>query len=303
MLLLFEFQGITKFFGTHKALDNVTFRVNRGEIVGYVGLNGAGKTTTIRIGVGVLPPTSGDVIIDGFSIIKDKREASRRIGWVPEKPIFEHDFKAIDYFVYLAGFYGLSMSEARSLGRKLLDEVGLGDATDKKLKEYSYGMNKRFALAVSMINNPENYMFDEVLNGLDPSGIAFFRNLTLKLKHEGCSILFSSHILSEVESIADRVVFIHEGRVIADMKIDEIRSRAKPSLKITIHPLDNRAIELVKEFGEVSIEKNQLIIRNVTESSEIVEKLVLNGYKVLEVSKMERDLEQVFFRLIKGELQ
>lgn len=300
---MFEFISITRFFGHNKVLDKVSFKVNKGEIVGYVGLNGAGKTTTIRIGVGVLPPTSGDVLIDGLSITRDKRSASRRIGWVPEKPIFEQDFKAIDYFVYLAGFYGLSMSEARSLGKKLLEEVGLGNAMNKKLKEYSYGMNKRFALAVSMINNPENYMFDEVLNGLDPSGIAFFRDLTLKLKREGCSILFSSHILSEVESIADRVVFIHSGKIIADMGIEEVRSRAEPSLRILVHPLDEKAIRIVREHGDAVINKNYIVVRNVTNSSEVIEKLVLNGYKVLEVSKTERDLEQVFFKLIKGEAQ
>lgn len=301
MLPLFEFINVTKMFGSRRALDNVSFKVHKNEIVGYVGLNGAGKTTTIRIGVGVLPPTSGDVLIDGLSIIKDKRAASRRLGWVPEKPIFEHDFKAIDYFVYLAGFYGLSTGEARSLGKRLLEEVGLGNAIYKKLREFSYGMNKRFALAVSMINNPENYMFDEVLNGLDPGGIAFFRDLTLKLKREGCSILFSSHILSEVENIADRVVFIHEGKIVADMKIEDIRAKAKPSLKIAVHPLDDRAIKIAKEFGEVMIDKNYIVIRDAIELHRVIEKLVINGYKVLEVAKTERDLEQIFFRLIKGE--
>lgn len=298
---MIEIKGISKSFGKRKVLDNVSFKVNKGEIVGYVGLNGAGKTTTIRISVGVIPPSSGDVLIDGLSITRNKREASRRIGWVPEKPIFEHDFKAIDYFIYLAGFYGLSISEARVLGKKLLEEVGLGNAMNRRLREYSYGMNKRFALAVAMINNPENYLFDEVLNGLDPSGIAFFRDLTLKLKKEGCSILFSSHILSEVENIADRVVFIHEGRVIADMKMDEIKSKAKPSLRIAVYPLDERAVKIAKEFGDVLVDKNHIVIKDAVELSGVVEKLVINGYKVLEITRIERDLEQIFFKLIKGE--
>ncbi|MEM4694800.1 MAG: ABC transporter ATP-binding protein, partial [Ignisphaera sp.] len=167
---MIEIDGISKSFGSLKALDRVSFSVKNGEIVGYVGLNGAGKTTTIRICVGVLNPDSGDVKIDGYSITYEKRIASRYIGWVPELPIFELDEKALNYFVYLAGYYGISYTEARSLGRKLLEEVGLGNALNMKLKNFSLGMKKRFALAVSMINNPSNFIFDEVLNGLDPQG-------------------------------------------------------------------------------------------------------------------------------------
>ncbi|NPA99609.1 MAG: ATP-binding cassette domain-containing protein, partial [Crenarchaeota archaeon] len=104
---MFVVDSVSRWFGGFKALDNVSFRVDNGEIVGYVGLNGAGKTTTIRICVGVLRPNSGDVVVDGYSITRQKREASYQIGWVPELPIFELDEKALDYFVYLAGYYGL----------------------------------------------------------------------------------------------------------------------------------------------------------------------------------------------------
>ena len=238
-----EIRSVSKSFGKTRVLDKVSFSVRNSEIVGYVGLNGAGKTTTIRICAGVLPPDEGDVLIDGYSITRDKRRASQSIGWIPEIPLFERDFKALDYFVYIAGFHGIQASEARRLGRELLERVGLGDAMNKKLGQYSQGMRKRFALALSMISDPPNYLFDEVLNGLDPQGIVFFRELVLDFKRRGKAVLFSSHILSEVENIADRVVFIHKGRIIADMSMQEIKSRAGS---------DHRALEefFFKLIGE-----------------------------------------------------
>ncbi|ADM27326.1 ABC transporter related [Ignisphaera aggregans DSM 17230] len=295
---MIEVNGVTKFFGDFKALDNISFDVRNGEVVGYVGLNGAGKTTTIRIAVGVLNPDSGDVLINGHSIVREKRIASRYIGWVPEIPIFEPDARALDYFVYLAGYYGISPSDARSLGRKLLEEVGLGDAINKKLKEYSQGMRKRFALAVSMISNPDNYAFDEVLNGLDPQGIAYFRDLTLKLRRNRCAVLFSSHILSEVEAIADRVVFIHRGRIVAVETMDEIKAMANPGLYIKLDRIDGKVRDLLSPYGETRIERGYIVIVNPPQDpSEILSILIKNGYKVLEY-RQGHSLEDVFFRII-----
>lgn len=303
---MIEIEGISKSFGSLKALDSVSFSIRNGEVVGYVGLNGAGKTTTIRICVGVLNPDSGDVKINGYSVTSDKRRASRCIGWVPELPIFELDEKALNYFVYLAGYYGIPSSEARSLGRKLFEELGLERALNMKLKNFSQGMKKRFALAVSMINNPDNFLFDEVLNGLDPQGIAFFRDLTKKFKSENRAVLFSSHILKEVEGIADRVVFIHKGRIVKIMSIDDIKGMTKPRLILKIANIDKNASDLLKSYGDVvglSQDRSIIHLENLTKSaSEIVEELVRKGYKVEESKKEEASLEEVFFKVI-GEHQ
>ncbi len=297
---LIDIQGIDKFYGKFKALDNVSFQVNNGEIVGYVGLNGAGKTTTIRIAVGVLPPDKGDVLINGISIVREKRKASYHIGWVPELPIFEPDARALDYFTYLAGYYGISFSEARRLGRRLLEEVGLGDAMNKKLKEYSQGMKKRFALAVSMINNPDNFLFDEVLNGLDPEGIAFFRKLAIRFREENRAVLFSSHILSEVENLADRVVFIHKGRIVAVHTMDEIRSMATPAIRLRVDRVDEQLTKMLGEYGELRMGKDNVIIliNPSIDSSNIVEQLAGRGYRIVEISNVKASLEEVFFKII-----
>lgn len=297
---MIEINSVSKSFGKLKALDNVSFKVSDGEIVGYVGLNGAGKTTTIRIAVGVLPADSGDVLIDGFSVTREKKKASERVGWVPELPIFETDFKALDYFVYLAGYYGISSSEARRIGKETLETLGLGNALNLKLAAFSQGMKKRFALAVSLLNDPPNFIFDEVLNGLDPQGIVFFRDMAVKFKSKGKAVLFSSHILSEVQDIADRVVFIHKGRIIGVYGMSEIVNMSKPSIIVKLDRVDGDARSVLEGFGEVRVENNYFIVSNPrTGSAEIVKTLVEHGFNVLEIKHQERSLEEFFFNLIR----
>jgi ABC-2 type transport system ATP-binding protein len=299
--LTIEIVGVYKSFGRKRVLEDVSFKVSNGEVVGYVGLNGAGKTTTIRIAVGVLPPDSGEVLIDGYPVLREKKKASERVGWVPEQPIFETEFKALDYFTYIAGYYGLSGSEARRLGRELLAEFGLGNALNMKLSSFSQGMKKRFALAVSMISDPPNFIFDEVLNGLDPQGIAFFRGLTKEFKKRSKAVLFSSHILSEVEDIADRVVFIHKGRIIGVYPMEEIKSKAGAGVKLALNRVDESVLRILSRFGEpVVLDGSKILVRKPSSNvDEIIAELVKNGVGVLEAGREERSLEDFFFTLIK----
>ncbi|WP_245526478.1 ABC transporter ATP-binding protein [Desulfurococcus mucosus] len=296
---LIEVSGIFKSFGGRRVLSDVSFKVGDGEVVGYVGLNGAGKTTTIRIITGVLNPDKGEVLVDGYSVLREKRKASERIGWVPELPIFETEFKALDYFVYLAGYHGLSRGEAVRLGRELLEKVGLGDAVYKRLSEYSQGMKKRFALAVSLIGNPQNFVFDEVLNGLDPQGIAFFRELTRGFKKEGRAVLFSSHILKEVEQIADKVVFIHKGRIIGVYTMEDIARLAQPSIRIRLVEPSGEALRVLEGYGEIRVEGSEVVVKTDASPDEVISRLVEKGVKLMEFRREERDLESFFFELIK----
>ena len=297
---MIQIENVSKSFGKRKVLDNISFIVNDGEIVGFVGLNGAGKTTTIRIAVGTISPDSGDVLIDGHSVVKEKKITSRNIGWVPEFPIFEQDVKALDYFVYIAGYYGISKQEAVELGKKLFEEVGLAGREKDRLANFSQGMKKRFALAVSLISNPKNFLFDEVLNGLDPQGIQFFRDMALKMKKEGKAVLFSSHILSEVEAIADKVVFIHKGRIVKVASIDEIRrSVMTRNLRVVLGSVDKEAIEEASKFGEVEVNGNMIIIKDC--KADIVQvSNALSKYQVLEIGWVGGNLEDYFFKVISG---
>ncbi len=182
---MLEIKNLTKVFSPRQgpAINSVSFDVRNGEIVGFVGLNGAGKTTTIRIAVGVSLSTSGTAVIDGHNITTEKPEASKSLGWVPEIPNFEPNARAWMMMQYLAGFYGIDRTEAKKRSKELLSSVGLSGHENRKLRTYSQGMKKRFSLAVSLISNPQNFLFDEVLNGLDPEGILFFRELMIGQKN------------------------------------------------------------------------------------------------------------------------
>lgn len=298
---MIEVLYISKKYGNFTALQDVRFTVYNREVVGYVGLNGAGKTTTIEIIAGVSYPTRGDVIIDGYSIVKEKKEAAKNVGWVPELPIFEQDVKALDYFIYLAGYYGIDKEEAKKKAEELFSLVGLQGREKDKLKNYSQGMKKRFALAVSLISDPNNFLFDEVLNGLDPEGIMFFRDLAVKLKRKNKAVLFSSHILSEVENIADRVVFIHKGRIIRQMSIREIRNFIKTNtFRVVLGRIDKDVNKIVEKYGNPRIQGNTIFIENFDGN---ISGLCadLSNYDIIEMGKVKGNLEEVFFRLIGGQ--
>ena len=251
---MIEVKQATKIFSSKQgpAINSVSFDVKNGEVVGFVGLNGAGKTTTIRIAVGVSLPTSGTVLIDGHDITTEKAEASKSVGWVPEIPNFEPNAKAWMLMRYLAGFYGIDRTEATKRSKELLASVGLSGFENRKIRTYSQGMKKRFSLGVSLLSDPQNFLLDEVLNGLDPEGIHFFRELMRGQKRVNKAILLSSHILTEIENIADRIVFIHRGHVIKTVTREELRAHEgiKGVLRIILQNPDEDAISYLKTLGE-----------------------------------------------------
>ncbi len=224
---MIELKDLTKIYTRNgrPAVNSVSLTINNGEIMGFAGLNGAGKSTAIRLSTGIIYPTSGTVMIDGHDIVREKVKASANVGWVPELPNFEPNAKPLTLMRYYGGFYGMKADEATSKGRELLKEVSLEESINEKLRNYSQGMKKRFSLASAMLNDPQNYFFDETLNGLDPEGIRFMRKLMVDLKARGKAVLLSSHILSELENVADRIAIIHKGKIIELMdrkKIDEV---------------------------------------------------------------------------------
>ena len=284
------------------AISAVSFDVRNGEIVGFVGLNGAGKTTMIRIAVGVSLPTSGTVVIDGHDITREKPEASKSIGWVPELPNFEPNAKAWSMMRYLAGFYNIDREEARRKSKDLLASVGLSGFENRKIRTYSQGMKKRFSLAVSLLSDPQNFLFDEVLNGLDPEGIHFFRELMRGQKRMNKAILLSSHILTEIENVADRIVFIHRGRVIKIVTRDELAAYEgeKGVLRIILQNITDDAVSYLKSLGGTAlVQGNEVTLSDFRgDSSQVNSELVKKGIPVREIKFERTGLEQYFFDLI-----
>jgi ABC-2 type transport system ATP-binding protein len=300
---MLKIEALTKTYSRHgsPAADNVSFDVNDGEIVGFVGLNGAGKTTTIRIGSGVTLPTSGTVLVEGHDIVKEKAEASKHLGWVPEFPNFEQNARARDLMVYFAGYHGISKDEALKRTEDLFQRVSLAGFEKQKLRTYSQGMKKRFSLAAALLPDPKNYLFDEILNGLDPEGIRFIRSLMIDLKHRGKGVLLSSHILTEIENISDRVVFIHKGKIIKIATREDLAKveSGSASLMIVIQNLNDDALGYLRTLGEVRIEGNTIWLSNfLVDPTQISTELIKRGFLIREFNVERSNLEEYFFKLI-----
>ncbi len=207
-----------------KAVDDISFAVAEGECVGFIGLNGAGKSTTIKTLMGFLFATAGEARV--FGQCAGEPASRSRIGYLPEVALYYPFMKARELLELYGGLSGLSKQELKVRIPAVLEDVGLGGKGEILLKHFSKGMQQRLGIAQSIIAEPELYIFDELTSGLDPIGRYTLRTLLLKLKASGKTIFFSSHELSEVEMLCDRVLLIHKGRLLRDAKVAELQTES-----------------------------------------------------------------------------
>ncbi len=303
---MIEIRDLTKIYGrTQKpAVNKLNLEINDGEILGFAGLNGAGKSTTIRLISGIIFPSSGHVVVNGKDIVKNKIEASKNIGWVPELPNFEPNSKPIPLLKYYAGFYGLRGPEIEDKIESLLKQFNIWEARNRKLKEYSQGMKKRFSIAAALIGDPQNFLFDETLNGLDPEGVRNMRDFMVKLKKDGKCVFLSSHILSELENVADRIAIIKKGELIKIVERNELSSLGSTVVKVRIENMDKGAMDILEKYGKVETNGNLLIVKDLTISStearKINNELAKNDYDVSQFEVSGENLEEYFLGLVGG---
>ena len=301
---MIEIRDLGKVYGRNPipAVSKLNLEINDGEILGFAGLNGAGKSTTIRLVSGIIFPSEGQVLIDGHDIVKNKIEASKNIGWVPELPNFEPNAKSVALLKYYAGFYGLHGTELEDKIETLLKRFAIWDARNKKLKDYSQGMKKRFSIAAAMIGDPKNYLFDETLNGLDPEGVRSMRDFMLTLKKEGKSVFLSSHILSELENIADRIAIIKKGQLIKVVERSELQNLGSIVVKIRIENLNKGALDILEKYGDVKATGNSVVVRNLTigasEARKINMELAKGDYDISQFEVSGEGLEDYFLGLV-----
>lgn len=231
---MIEAEGLTKFYGKRLAVDNISFTVPAGRIVGLLGLNGAGKSTTMNILTGCLSSTRGTVKINGIDMADDSERAKLCVGYLPEMPPLYADMKAGEYLDFIYGLKKAELRVAPSGNRKErierkkqhLEEIcartGIREVYSRLIRNLSKGYKQRLGLAAALVGNPEVFVLDEPTVGLDPAQIIEIRNLISELGRPG-AVIFSTHILSEVESICDRVIILHEGRIAADLGQEEMR--------------------------------------------------------------------------------
>lgn len=296
--------GLTKQYRKNQppAVNNMNLEIQEGEIMGFAGLNGAGKTTTIRIICGIIFPTSGKVLVNGHDIVKEKVEASKHVGWVPELPNFDPNGKAIPMLKYYAGFYGIPAREAQDMAESLLKKFNIWDARKRPLKEYSQGMKKRFSIAAAMMGDPDNFLFDETLNGLDPEGVKNMRDFMVSLKKEGKAVFLSSHILSELENVADRIAIIRRGEIIKIVERSELGNLGKVSVKLVLNNADENVSNILEKYGNLESSGNVIYIRDLkispSETYRISEDLFKSGYRVISFSTESEGLEEYFLSLV-----
>ncbi len=260
---MIEVNNLSKRYGRHLAVRDISFSVARGEIVGFLGPNGAGKTTTIRMLTGYLPPSSGSAKIADFDIFRQSIEARKRIGYMPENVPLYDDMRVREYLSFRARIKGLSNSDARRRVSHVIDTCGLEGVRRKMIKTLSKGYRQRVGLADALVHQPDLLILDEPTNGLDPIQIRQIRELIkhLSLNH---TVLISSHILSEVEMIANRVIIIDNGKIKAadtpQNLISEMRAAGRVQCEIqalseTVSPILT-GLPNVKKVTSESLDEN-----------------------------------------------
>ena len=226
---MIEFQGLSKVYGDFKAVKPLTLSVRRGEVFGFLGPNGAGKTTTIRMMMGILVPSAGRVLIDGLDCHAEPAEVKRRVGYLPDTPIFYDYLRGREILQFVAEMHGYPRAEAAERGARLLAEFGLEEAGEDYAVNYSLGMKKRLGLACALIHDPAVLILDEPINGLDPRASRDVQERLLAAAARGVTIFVSTHLLDMAEKLCDRVGIIHHGQLVATGTLEQLRADASAS--------------------------------------------------------------------------
>ena len=291
---------LVKYYGTQKALDNVSFEVKPGEIVGFIGPNGAGKTTAMKILTGYMMPNSGEAWINGKNALQETLEIRNDIGYLPEHNPLYTQMYIKEYLEYVAGLYNLGGQTEQRI-HEVIELTGLNKEKTKKISTLSKGYRQRVGLAQAIIHDPGVLILDEPTTGLDPNQIAEIRSLISRLGEEK-TVLLSTHIMQEVEAICDRIIVINNGRIVADDKVENISSRLEEN-KQTVQVEFNREVEedtlsAIEGVNRVrKIDEKNWLLESMDEADvrqRIFDFAVQAGLSVLSMQKKEKSLEEVF---------
>ncbi|HYF32666.1 MAG TPA: gliding motility-associated ABC transporter ATP-binding subunit GldA [Chitinophagaceae bacterium] len=222
-----EVKSLTKIYGEQKALDDVSFKVNKGEIVGFLGPNGAGKSTTMKIITGYLEQNGGEAFVDGIDVRKNPLAAKKRVGYLPESNALYYDMYVREYLSFIADVHNIS--NAKQHIANVIELTGLAPESKKKVGQLSKGYKQRVGLAAALIHEPEVLILDEPTSGLDPNQIIEIREV-IRQQGKDKTVLFSSHILQEVEAICDRVIIINKGKLVADDRLSKLRQSSSSNV-------------------------------------------------------------------------
>ena len=300
-----EIKNLTKFYGTQKALDNVSFSVGSGTVVGFLGPNGAGKSTLMKIVTGLLSPTSGTVLVEGMDVAESSSEIRRLIGYLPENNPLYLDMYVKEYLQYTANLYHLTNTN------KVVDEViertGLGPECKKKIGELSKGYKQRVGLSQAIIHNPRVLILDEPTTGLDPNQLVEIRNLILELGREK-TILLSTHIMQEVQAICHQMAILDHGVLVANGSPEQIEKtigNCRRQIEVEFNlPVDEKMLLQIANI--VAVEKtaaNTYVLESDADADirqDVFNFAVQHGLAVLAMQLKQKSMEDVFHELTKS---
>jgi ABC-2 type transport system ATP-binding protein len=296
---------LTKTYGEQKAVDDISFEVKTGEVVGFLGPNGAGKSTTMKIITCYMAPNAGQVMLDQFNADEHPEEIKKRIGYLPENNPLYTDMAIIDYLRFTAEIQGVPKENINGRISEMIDLCGLNRERHKKISELSKGYRQRVGLAQAMIHDPEVLILDEPTAGLDPNQIVEIRKLIKELGKEK-TVILSSHILSEVEATCDRILIINRGKIVADGTAENLRKQAQGQELITVQIEAPENAELKKSLLGLSTvqtvetingQANYFQVQSkpeVSSKKEVFDLCVQNKWYLTELTTKETRLEDVF---------
>jgi ABC-2 type transport system ATP-binding protein len=303
-------EGLTKYYGTHQAIAEVSFNVDEGEIVGFLGPNAAGKTTTMRILTSFIPPSDGTATVAGHDVVEDSLESRRAIGYLPETTSLYRDMRVTEFLHYCAGLRGMGGRETRERMEYVLETCGLTERARSIIGTLSLGYRQRVGLAQALLHNPPVLILDEPTVGLDPNQIIEVRNLIKRLAGRH-TVMLSTHILPEAQMVCERVIIINHGRIVAEDTPEALTAQIRQSETIAItlaHDdpsvrgmlLDIPEVIAVRPVGSGSYHIDTQMGADVR--AQLAEFVVNKGWGLLELRPVEMSLEEVFRQLTTEEV-
>ena len=300
---MIQVNGLTKDYGARRAIENLTFDAEQGEIVGFLGPNGAGKTTTMRILTGYMPPTEGTATVAGYDVVEESLEVRKRVGYLPETVPLYTDMTALEYLKFMADLRHIPNSRERAY--ETLERVNLSDRAEGYIGNFSKGMRQRVGLAQALIHRPEVLILDEPTIGLDPAQVVEMRSVIREIGKDR-TVLLSTHILPEAQQICDRVLIINKGIIVAEDTPENLQSRLVGSQRVVLRvrgDSDGLTARIAKIKGVRDVEGKSdgsfefEFAAGQDVRPQVAKAVIQGGYDLLEMRPIGMSLEEIFLEL------
>ncbi len=312
---MIQVEGLTKRYARTVAVDNISFSVGKGEIVGFLGPNGAGKTTTMRVLTCFLPPTSGKVSIAGFDVLEQPMEVKKRIGYLPESPPLYPDMEVGEYLTFVGRLKGISSADVPKRVDEVAERCAVGDVKGKLIGKLSKGYRQRVGLAQAILHNPDVLILDEPTSGLDPKQIIETRELISSLAGDH-TIILSTHILSEIEHSCSKVIIINKGQLVATDSVENLTNRLRGTESVSVEIGGTEDVNVIRQRLEQVPGVSRVVLKDARDGrnsfeieslqgemvrGELARAIVNAGWNLNELRPVGASLEDVFLQLTASE--